>query len=50
MNLNEKPWLSQGIMGSGLSFVGMSWCVKKRSPPPLYFSIQPTHSDNCSHN
>nr|DAD32280.1 TPA_asm: hypothetical protein HUJ06_011131 [Nelumbo nucifera] len=32
MNLNGKPWFSQGIMGSGLSFVGMSWCVKKRDP------------------
>nr|DAD36077.1 TPA_asm: hypothetical protein HUJ06_006717 [Nelumbo nucifera] len=24
--------LYAGIMGSGLSFVGMSWCVKKRGP------------------
>ncbi|XP_010271226.1 PREDICTED: WAT1-related protein At3g30340-like [Nelumbo nucifera] len=24
--------LYAGIMGSGLSFVGMSWCVKKRDP------------------
>jgi hypothetical protein len=22
----------QGIIGSGLCFVGMSWCVKKRGP------------------
>lgn len=22
----------QGVIGSGLCFVGMSWCVKKRGP------------------
>jgi len=25
-------WFMQGMIGSGLCYVGMSWCVKRRGP------------------